>query len=160
AGALRHRDGDAAFIEAIRHDDDRDRRGELIAHGGGARELIAARIDEQQQLRIDLSERIAEIAQRRNPRAMHWMARAPQDAVDRLDRITSRAQNDERNGVLLAQRDLHHTWSFNSPKTRGFYPEPAVSGDAASLSFGEPAPVLEPLWRRPLPPRERVGGRG
>jgi hypothetical protein len=46
---------------------------------------------------------------------MNGMARAPQDAVDGLNSLAAGAQNDERNGVLLGQRDLHHTTGEAGP---------------------------------------------
>ncbi len=109
AGTARHGNGDAAFIEAFRHDDDRHGRGELIAHAGRAGEIVCTGIDEQQQLGIQLPERVAKISQGRDPGAMDRMTRPSQDAVDLLDRIAGRAQNDERDCVLLDQRELHHT---------------------------------------------------
>ncbi len=55
------------------------------------------------QLRIDLGQRIREVAQLRNPGAMNRVARAAQDAVDRLDGIARGAEHDQRDRILLGQ---------------------------------------------------------
>jgi len=84
----------------------RDGGGELIADAYHRFELLGRAGDVHQQLRVDLGERVPEIAQRRDPGAVRRLTRAPQQAVDRLDRVACGAQHDERNGVRLVQESL------------------------------------------------------
>lgn len=62
-----------------------------------------------EQFRVYLSDGVSKIAERRDPGAVHWLARAAQRAVDRLDGIARGAHHDERDRVLVCQGRLHWT---------------------------------------------------
>src|SRR6185437_9413268 len=95
--------------------------GELVANPDRGLQWNGSRCHVNQQLRVDLRQRIPQIPQLRNPGAMNRMARATQGAVDRLDGITRGAQNDERDRILLGQRaasPVATKWPHYSAHTR------------------------------------------
>ncbi len=89
--------------ERIREDEYRYGGRDLIADGDRRLQFNRSGGHVNHQLRIDLGQRIREVAQLRNPGAMNRVARAAQDAVDRLDGIARGAEHDQRDRILLGQ---------------------------------------------------------
>ena len=56
-----------------------------------------------QQFGIQLFERLAQVAHRGDPGAVHGFARLAHQAVDEFGRLTLRRKNDERNGGIVRQ---------------------------------------------------------
>ncbi len=147
------------FSGGVHQDNDGNGRRYLVPDTYRRLQFDAARGHMHQQLRVDLSQRIAQVAQLGNPRAVSRESRAAQNAVDRLDGIARGAQYDERDRILLGQGDSRDS----------------VRGDTI-LAPGRccPACAASHLWtvrparigvaRAPLPvrpaPHGRGGGRG
>ena len=80
----------------------------LVANGDYGLQLILHAGDVDEEFGMNLGNRFREIAQGRDPGAMNWMPRTPQNAVDRLDGITRGAHDYEGNRVLLGQNGLQN----------------------------------------------------
>src|SRR5262249_40077440 len=72
-----HRLGDAGSIRRVGNPDDGQFGGDLIAYGDDPAQVFAAD-HVYEQLRVDLGDRVGQIAQRRDPGAMRGLASAPQ----------------------------------------------------------------------------------
>ena len=106
ACATQDRRCDALLVDDFGNHDEWHGLCDLIADAGRGEQRLSAVVDAQQQLRIQLRQRIAQIAQRGDPGAMHGMSGFAQDAVDGLDRIACRAEDYQRHGVLLVHPTL------------------------------------------------------
>ena len=106
ARAEAHAGRDVAFGDLRPHEEHRHLRRELVAHRRGLPRVRFGHIGADQQFGIELFERLAEVAHRRDPGAMHGLAGLAHQAVDELGRLALRRKNDERNGGIVRQVEL------------------------------------------------------
>ena len=103
AGAEGEALGHQRFIDRGGDQQHRHPRGELVAQRDRRSERLAIAPGVEQELGIELGERIAQVGQRRDPGAVRRLPGPAQHAVDRLGQIARGAEHDERNGARLGQ---------------------------------------------------------
>ena len=103
ARADAHAARDVAFGNLRPHQQHRNLRRELVAHGRGLFRFGFGDVGADQQFGIELLERFAEVADRGDPGAVHGFAGLAHQAVDELGGLTLRRENDERNGRIVRQ---------------------------------------------------------
>ena len=105
ARAEAHAQCDVGLGDLRSDQDHRHLRRELVAHGGRLPGIRIGHIGADQQLGVQLLERLAQVAHRRNPGAVHGFARLAHQTIDELGRFALRRKNDQRNGRIVRQGD-------------------------------------------------------
>ena len=103
ARADAHAARDVTFGNLWPHQQHRNLRRELVAHGGCLFRFGLGDVGADQQFRIQLLESFTEVADGGNPGAVHRFTGLAHQAVDELGGLPLRRENDERNGRIVRQ---------------------------------------------------------